>query len=89
MGDGNTVWVRFSYERLPNFCYRCGYLRHDDKECGSKEKISHVDGGKVLLYGEWLRATNYGDRFKEGRLWERRDIQSRGRRVSPMQSVGL
>lgn len=34
MGDGESCWVRFSYERLPNFCYFYGYLGHGDKDCG-------------------------------------------------------
>nr|POE61800.1 uncharacterized protein CFP56_59514 [Quercus suber] len=26
-------WVAFQYERLPNLCFWCGMLSHDDKDC--------------------------------------------------------
>ena len=26
-------WVVFMYERLPNICYCCGIVSHDDKDC--------------------------------------------------------
>ena len=26
------VWISFKYERLPNLCYWCGRLTHDDKD---------------------------------------------------------
>ena len=26
-------WVSFKYKRLPNICYWCGCLDHDDKDC--------------------------------------------------------
>lgn len=26
-------WVAFQYERLPNICFWCGMLSHDDKDC--------------------------------------------------------
>ena len=26
---GEQRWINFRYERLPNFCYRCGLLNHD------------------------------------------------------------
>lgn len=29
--EGGQVWVSFKYERLPNICYWCGWLDHDDK----------------------------------------------------------
>ena len=31
--DGKEGWVAFKYEKLPNFCYWCGLVSHDDKDC--------------------------------------------------------
>ena len=31
--NGKLTWVSFKYERLPNMCYWCGQLTHDDKDC--------------------------------------------------------
>lgn len=31
--ENNDGWVSFMHERLPNMCYWCGHLTHDDKEC--------------------------------------------------------
>ena len=32
--DDNEGWLSFMYERLPNLCYWCGHLTHDDNDCG-------------------------------------------------------
>ena len=32
LDDGKEHWVAFKYERLPNLCYWCGRLTHDDKD---------------------------------------------------------
>lgn len=49
-------WASFHYERLSNFCYWCGSLMHEDKECdlwlGSRNKAS-LDKGQFSL---WMRA---------------------------------
>ena len=48
-------WVHFKYERLPNFCYNCGLLSHDMRDCldlSRNEKQPDSDG---LQYGAWLR----------------------------------
>ena len=31
--NGKQIWVSFKYQRLPNLCYWCGWLTHDDKDC--------------------------------------------------------
>ncbi|KAL0003670.1 hypothetical protein SO802_011231 [Lithocarpus litseifolius] len=33
LNDGKQVWISFKYERLPNLCYWCGCLTHDDRDC--------------------------------------------------------
>ena len=45
----------FKYERLPNFCYNCGLLDHDLKDCPkSKGDVRNV-GLAELQYGAWMR----------------------------------
>ena len=45
----------FKYERLLNFCYRCGLLEHDLKDC--LQRRGNNKNGEVgdLQYGAWLR----------------------------------
>ena len=31
--DGTKTWVSFKYKKLTNFCYWCGMVTHDEKEC--------------------------------------------------------
>ena len=56
-GGSKPVWVGFKYERLPIFCYWCGKLNHDEKDCGmwlrSKGSLQAHD----QQYGLWLRAS--------------------------------
>ena len=33
LGNDCEVWVTFKYEKMPNFCYWCGMVSHDAKEC--------------------------------------------------------
>ena len=43
--------MAFRYERLVGWCYNCGNVGHDQKECTLLVDI--VNGEK--LYGEWLK----------------------------------
>lgn len=52
-------WISFKYENLPNICYWCGQLSHDDKGCilwiQSKVSLSMKD----QRFGPWIRANQY------------------------------
>nr|XP_023926510.1 uncharacterized protein LOC112037926 [Quercus suber] len=57
MGATGPLWVSFQYERMPVFCYWCGLMNHDEKDCQL-----WTDSGETLekesqQYGPWLRAT--------------------------------
>ena len=53
--DGVGRWVLFKYERLPNFCYCCGLLEHDLKECPKSNGEARNDVMVDLQYGAWMR----------------------------------
>ena len=56
LGRDKEVWVKFNYEKLPNYCYWCGMVSHDAKEC----KVWLSSKGSLPLdqqeYGPWLQA---------------------------------
>uniref|UniRef100_A0A7N2MYZ4 Uncharacterized protein n=1 Tax=Quercus lobata TaxID=97700 RepID=A0A7N2MYZ4_QUELO len=85
--DGEKTWVNFKYERLPSFCYVCGFLGHDEKHCPNFS--CNPDSPKQ--YEEWLRATgsqkSSADRQKSSNSWSFEDEQSgrsSGRSASTM-----
>ena len=56
VGHSTEKWVSFKYERLPNICYWCGYLNHDNRDCEvwlDSEGSLKVEEQK---FGPWLRA---------------------------------
>ena len=52
---GESRWVQFKYERLPNFCYECGMLNHAVKECPEKSTEKNQLAEGYMQYGAWLR----------------------------------
>lgn len=52
---GESKWVFFRYERLPNFCYRCRMLDHGEKDCWEKMSTTNEGGRGCMQYGAWLR----------------------------------
>lgn len=50
---GQDKWVTIKYDRLSNFCYRCGRLRHMFQSCVDEVIMSKIKLG-YPLYGSWL-----------------------------------
>ncbi|TXG69859.1 hypothetical protein EZV62_004794 [Acer yangbiense] len=50
-----VVWLR--YERLLEFCYACGKIRHGIKECLDTEARNEALAGKTTKFGSWMRAS--------------------------------
>ncbi|GMY20877.1 hypothetical protein FCV25MIE_16118 [Fagus crenata] len=54
-GGEQDHWVSFKFEHLPIFCYWCGQISHDDRDCtiwlNSRGKLTP----DKQEYGAWLR----------------------------------
>ncbi|GLT76363.1 hypothetical protein SLA2020_480310 [Shorea laevis] len=72
--EGDEVWTaEFKYEKLVDFCYRCGMLGHTKKSCDDF-RWKDEDGNYISLprpqYGPQLRALAYSPRRHFGALRE-------------------
>nr|POF26734.1 hypothetical protein CFP56_51090 [Quercus suber] len=47
----DLIWVAFRYKRLPMFCYKCGKLNHDERDCQVKSKSKGNQRSKERQYG--------------------------------------
>ncbi|KAJ1424954.1 Zinc knuckle CX2CX4HX4C [Sesbania bispinosa] len=52
-------WVDFLYERIPQFCYSCGLIGHDEDGCTKRTEENNVENDAPFL-GPWLRASQVG-----------------------------
>ncbi|KAL5787264.1 hypothetical protein ACOSP7_004213 [Xanthoceras sorbifolium] len=55
------------YERLPDFCYGCGFIGYSFRECYNSEVRKNIMEGVEPKFGGWLRASPL-DRSK---FWQR------------------
>ncbi|KAH7861053.1 hypothetical protein Vadar_021030 [Vaccinium darrowii] len=52
-GLTNDRWISFKFEKLPDFCYACGRLGHDNKGCRFVSKVDGENSG----YGPEMRTS--------------------------------
>ena len=54
-GNGKAL-AMFRYERLPDFCYICGILDHQEQDCDKAVQLKKEGKKANREYGTWLRA---------------------------------
>ncbi|KAI9077461.1 hypothetical protein K1719_040580 [Acacia pycnantha] len=52
----DSIWVSVCYDRLQNYCYDCGRIGHESRNC--KFQIDPVENEDVSRYGNGLRITH-------------------------------
>ena len=55
LGGEQDHWVSFKFERLPIFCYWCGQISHDDRDCAIWLNSRGRMTPDQQEYGPWLR----------------------------------
>ncbi|KAJ1412083.1 Zinc finger, CCHC-type [Sesbania bispinosa] len=51
-----VFWVDFQFEQLPQFCYKCGVIGHDEDSCTGEQNVGDEDHPR----GPWMRASHAG-----------------------------
>ncbi|XP_042972943.1 uncharacterized protein LOC122304742 [Carya illinoinensis] len=49
--NGSKVWIAFQYERLPNFCFCCGIIKHGTTGCPEPAAARSMHGKYEAQYG--------------------------------------
>ncbi|KAK9195052.1 hypothetical protein WN943_003169 [Citrus x changshan-huyou] len=65
--DGKEILVGVTYEKLPDYCFCCGYIGHQYRECATYKGQPKEE----LAYGAWLRALPLPERMRFQRSKER------------------
>jgi len=55
-------WVKFRFENVPMFCFRCGLVGHMVENCRNSPSMAE---GATNPRGAWLRSRNYGRMYTE------------------------
>ena len=54
-----NLWIPFKYEKLGNFCFKCGMLEHEHRDCsGFRDQLMRKEGMQFGIFGKWVRVNN-------------------------------
>ncbi|KAM1882505.1 hypothetical protein ACFX13_003987 [Malus domestica] len=81
--QNRDTWVDFRYERLQDFCYRCGRIGHGNTEC-----TFQAPGEGGAAYGEWTKAPPVRDVLEPVRLSNGRNQKKWRRKPRSLDSTG-
>uniref|UniRef100_A0A803NGW3 Zinc knuckle CX2CX4HX4C domain-containing protein n=1 Tax=Cannabis sativa TaxID=3483 RepID=A0A803NGW3_CANSA len=49
------LWIQYQYEKLPNICFKCRALSHDQKHCFKTPTVIKDDKGAFFpMFGSWM-----------------------------------
>ncbi|XP_027166132.1 uncharacterized protein LOC113766106 [Coffea eugenioides] len=60
--EGEVCRIQFRYERLPLYCYSCGRLGHNERDCDLKLNSDNLGTGEPQ-YPAWLKVGNVKQQF--------------------------
>lgn len=78
VGHDKTKWVSIQYERMPLFCFLCGFVGHHYHDCELYDKEKNYDESS-LPYGTWLKAESGGPNGYQQRSREAERARARNR----------
>lgn len=58
--DKEQIPITIQYEKLSKFCYCCGYIGHQYKECVAYKNLAKED----LPYGPWTKAQTITEKLR-------------------------
>ena len=76
LGEYGLKWVDFRYERLPIFCYLCGKIDHDERDCLQWIRSNVTLRPEEKQFGPWLRALSEKKNISPSWLWLKNRVKS-------------